>query len=88
VIKKIPPEWLIKHSIVEDFEFSTDLEDWEYRGEFWEALPILFCTHGDPNIKTSSVKIYHVAYKNKDEHSIGKCDICGKVLWAKIVPRN
>lgn len=82
-MKEAPPEWLIKHPVAEAFEFSTNLKDWKYRGDYWEDPENLFCTHGNPEIETSIVKMYKVYM-----HSIGKCETCGRVLWVKIVPRH
>lgn len=85
---KTPPGWLVAYSVAEDEEYSKDPQDWKYRGDYWEAPNILMCTHGNPDIETSPVSLTSVALENKDPHAIGKCEVCGKVLWVKIVQRQ
>lgn len=84
---KRPPKWLMTCVIAEDNNYNKNLEDWIYRGDYWEAPETLICTHVNPDIKSSGVKMFHIAYNNKDLHGIGQCADCGKVLWFKIVPR-
>lgn len=86
-MKNEPLLWLMTCAVAEIDDYSQDPKDWKYHGDYWESPDILICTHGNPKLKTSPVKMIHVTYNSSDPHAIGKCEVCGKILWVRIVPR-
>lgn len=76
--KKRPPEWLINFPTVEDFNFSKNINDWIYRGQFKsDFYRKLECN------KCGKV-IQIITVNSDDPHGIGNCNKCGKVHWLEI----
>ncbi|MDD3653875.1 MAG: hypothetical protein PHO01_06795 [Desulfotomaculaceae bacterium] len=82
-----PPEWLMTCGVAKKNKFTTNTEEWKYEGSFGEAPEFLLCTHSASSKEEPTfVGIYAVTKPGEPLYGVGKCELCGKVLWFEINP--
>ncbi len=73
-----PPKWLVDSPLAVDFSFSSDMDDWVFRGPFLELPDSLECNKCGKEIS----RIFGV--NDKEPHALGECPNCRKVHWLEI----
>lgn len=81
--KRVPPQWVLDHWLVEDFCFSKDIERWQYAGQY-ERLPKNWYCHHCGRHAHAPIDFFGISRNQQDPHAVGVCEMCDTVYWLEL----